>query len=81
MALNLTQSKLLLNRTVTSATKAVRSSVRVQSLLNPDNIHEYFFDYSLGKYEDIKKRFALNSNQQVDAMHDYLIDATVVFLQ
>ena len=57
------------------------SSVRVQSLLNPENIHEYLLDYTYGNYEDIKKRFALNSNMQVDAMYDYLIDATVVFLQ
>ena len=54
--------------------------MRVQSLLNPENIHQYLFDYSYGKYEDIKKRFALNSNSQVDAMYNYFIDATVVFL-
>ena len=55
--------------------------MRVQSLLNPENIHEYLLDYTYGNYEDIKKRFALNSNMQVDAMYDYLIDATVIFLQ
>ena len=41
----------------------------------------FLFDYSYGKYDDIKKRFALNSDTQVDAMYSYLIDATVIFLQ
>jgi len=62
LALNFTQSQILMNRTVTNATQAIGSSVRVQSLLNPDNIHVFFYDYTFQKYEDIKKRFALNSN-------------------
>ena len=75
LALNLTQSKILLNRKVTNPNDSIKSAVRVQSLLNPDNIHDFFLGYSLQKFEDLKLRFCLNSKQQVDAIYDYLIDS------
>ena len=41
----MTQSVTLLNRNVTNATYEASSSARVQSLLNPDNIHTFLFEY------------------------------------
>jgi hypothetical protein len=69
LALNFAQSQILMNRKVTNPDDAILSSVRVQSLLNPDNIHIFFFDYTLKKYDAIKLRFGLSSNRQVDAMY------------
>jgi hypothetical protein len=80
LALNFAQSQILMNRKVTNPDDAILSSVRVQSLLNPDNIHIFFFDYTLKKYDAIKLRFGLSSNRQVDAMYGYLLDSTQRFL-
>ena len=80
LVLNLTQSKILLNYHVTNETFEEGSSARVQSLLNPDNIHELFFNYYQGRYDSIRRRFELTSNDQVDAVHDYLVDQIEYFL-
>ena len=75
LALSLTQSKILMNPKVTNLNDAIKSAVRVQSLLNPDNIHDFFLGYSLQNFDDLKLRFSLNSNEQVEAMYNYLIDS------
>ena len=60
LALNVTQTAKLLNRSVTEAEGA--NTAIVQSLLNPENIHVFFYDYIYKDYDSIKTRFALASN-------------------
>ena len=48
--------------------------------MNPDNIHIFMFYHTHERYDDIKKRFGLGSNEQVDALHDYLTDSIEFFL-
>ena len=70
----------LLNRNVTGEA-SISSTARAQSLLNPDNIHELFLDYTYERYTTIQKRFGLNSNDQVVALHSYLLNQIEQFLQ
>lgn len=79
LALTFNQSKLLMNRTVTSHDVSM-SSARAQSLLNPDNVHEFYYQYSIGAYKTIKKRFKLSSDRQVDALMDYMTYQIEYFL-
>ena len=71
-ALNFTQSQILLNRNVTDPAQANGTAVRVQSLLNPDNLHVLFLGYYEKKYSLLRKRFGLDSDEQVDYLHSYL---------
>lgn len=63
LGLTFAQSKVLLNRNVTAEAAEISNLARSQSLLNPDNIHEFFLDYTLGEYSTLKKRFGLVSNE------------------
>ena len=56
------------------------SSARAQSLLNPDNVHELLYQYSISAYAVIKKRFMLDSDEQVDALVDYSSNQIAEFL-
>ena len=80
LGLNFNQSKILLNRNVTGEA-SISSTARAQSLLNPDNIHELFLDFTYKRYDTIRKRFLLTSNDQVMALHAYLLDMIEKFLQ
>ena len=59
LALTFAQSQTLLDRNV--QVKANRTASRVQSLLNPDNIHQFFLDHSSRKYSLLMQRFTLTS--------------------
>ena len=59
-----------MNRDIMNSTYA-KSSARAQSLLNPDNMHELLYQYSIQAYSTIMTRFELHSTEQVDALVDY----------
>jgi hypothetical protein len=52
-----------------------------QTLLNPDNMRQFYTDYAGGSYDNIKTRFTLKSDTQVDFMHKYLEAMIKNFIQ
>ena len=57
-----------MNRDVGPESKDKKTTARVSSLLNPESVHSFFYDYDTGNYDRIKKRFNLTSNEQAEAL-------------
>ena len=73
LELSFNQSQILFNRSLTTLEEARTSAVRTQSLLNPDNIHYFYYYCTSGDDRAIlMNRFQLTSLAQVDALFDYM---------
>lgn len=62
-----------LNLTQTLGLASIASFEDSASIFNPRNLYDFFSSYQARRYENIRIKFRLLSDDQVDAVHDYLI--------
>jgi hypothetical protein len=61
-----------LNLTQTLGLASIASFEDAASIFNPKNLYDFFSSYQGNRFENIKIKFKLTSNDQVNALHDYL---------
>ena len=66
-----------LNLTQTLGLASIASFEDSASIFNPKNLYDFFSSYLTGGYDNIKIKFKLVSNNQVDALYQYLINYVV----
>jgi hypothetical protein len=66
-----------LNLTQTLGLASVASFDDAASIFNPKNLYDFFSSYQAGRYENIKIKFKLDTEEQIDAIHSYLLDYVI----
>jgi hypothetical protein len=61
-----------LNLTQTLGLASIASFEDAASIFNPKNLYDFFSSYQGNRFENIKIKFKLTSDDQVNALHDYL---------
>lgn len=74
---NLTQESEPLNLTQTLGLASIASFDDSASIFNPRNLYDFFSSYQAKRYENIKIKFKLVSDEQVEAIHSYLISYAI----